>query len=413
MPRTPASVIDSRYAWMRLLMSVLVCTVGGVGMWSVVVVLPTVQADFGVSRADASFAYTLTMLGFGFGGILMGRIADRYGIFRPLVAGAFMLAGGYTVAAYAQNIWVFAIAHGVMIGLLGSSVSFAPMMADVSLWFQRRRGIAVAIVASGNYLAGTVWPPIVQSLVASYGWRLTHLAIGAFCLVFMLPLAFGLRRRSPLIGAAPKLSAVEANVRTPIPLNPAVLQGLLVVAGVSCCIAMAMPQVHMVAYCGDLGYGVARGAEMLSLMLGCGIISRLVSGVISDKIGGLATLMLGSILQAVALVLYIPFDGLMSLYVISALFGLFQGGIVPSYAIIVRDNFPPQQAGTRVGITLTATLVGMALGGWLSGAIFDWTGSYQAAFINGFLWNLLNIAIVAGLMWRQRSVRHRVIASVA
>jgi MFS family permease len=163
-----------------------------------------------------------------------------------------------------------------------------------------------------------------------------------------------------------------------------------------------MPQVHIVAYCGDLGYGVARGAEMLSLMLGCGIVSRIASGFIADRIGGVRTLLLGSLLQGAALVLYLLFDSLFSLYVVSALFGLFQGGIVPSYAIIVREYFPPKEAGTRVGLVLMATLVGMALGGWMSGAIFDLTGSYQAAFLNGLAWNLVNVSIVSLLLLRSR-----------
>jgi MFS family permease len=161
-----------------------------------------------------------------------------------------------------------------------------------------------------------------------------------------------------------------------------------------------MPQVHIVAYCGDLGYGVARGAEMLSLMLGFGIFSRIASGFIADRIGGVATLLLGSTLQGVALLLYLFFDGLASLYVISALFGLFQGGIVAMYAIIIRDYFPPQEAGTRLGIVLMATLLGMALGGWMSGALFDFTGSYRAAFVNGLIWNLLNVSIAVWLLMR-------------
>src|SRR6185437_12338993 len=186
------------------------------------------------------------------------------------------------------------------------------------------------------------------------------------------------------------------------PFSLGTLQTVLCIAGICCCVAMAMPQVHIVAYCGDLGYGVARGAEMLSLMLACGIVSRLISGMVADRIGGLRTLLIGSLLQGTVLFLYLWFNGLTSLYVISALFGLFQGGIVPSYAIIVREYFPPSQAGTRVGLVLFATLVGMAFGGWLSGAIFDLTGSYRAAFINGLAWNLTNASIVAFLLLRAR-----------
>jgi MFS family permease len=188
-----------------------------------------------------------------------------------------------------------------------------------------------------------------------------------------------------------------------LPINVALV--LLIVAGVACCVAMAMPQVHIVAYCTDLGYGPVRGAQMMSLMLGFGIVSRLLSGAICDRIGGLRTLMLGSVLQGLALLLFLPFDGLVSLYVISILFGLFQGGIVPSYAIIVREHFPTANVGVRVSLVLTATMVGMALGGWMSGKIFDLTGSYDAAFVNGIAWNLLNLTI-AFTLWRRKRARH-------
>jgi MFS family permease len=198
------------------------------------------------------------------------------------------------------------------------------------------------------------------------------------------------------------MAAVGTLRHEAMPFSPTTLQALLCVAGIGCCVAMSMPQVHIVAYCGDLGYGPARGAEMLSLMLGFGIVSRVASGFIADRIGGVRTLLLGSVLQGTALFLYLFFNGLTSLYVISALFGLFQGGIVPSYAIIVREYFSPREAGTRLGLVLMATLIGMALGGWMSGAIFDLSGSYQAAFLNGLGWNLLNLSIAAWLLLRSR-----------
>jgi MFS family permease len=405
-PPTPDCVIDSRIAWLRLAATVAIGTIGTVGMWSVVVVLPAVQAEFGVDRGTASLPYTLTLVGFGIGGILMGRLSDRYGVARPLAGASFALALGYLLTALAPSLFVYAMVHGVLIGMLGSSAAFGPLLADISHWFRRRRGLAVAITASGNYLAGTVWPPIVQQLIESVGWRSTHMIIGAVCLVTMLPLTRVLRRRPPPGDPEPAAAAAAgallpaSGARRHIDLSPRALQTLLVIAGLSCCVAMAMPQVHIVAYCGDLGYGPAVGAQMLSLMLGFGIVSRLLSGWIVDHIGGLRTLLLGSGLQAVALVLYVPFDGLTSLYVVSALFGLFQGGIVPSYAIIVREYFAPREAGARVGVVLMATLFGMALGGWMSGVVFDLTGSYRAAFINGIAWNLLNLSIVVWLLRR-------------
>ena len=274
-------------------------------------------------------------------------------------------------------------------------------MADISHWFMRRRGIAVALAASGNYFGGTIWPPVVQHFIAADGWRATHTGIGLFCLAAMLPLALTMRRR---IEAHDTQAAGDSAAlrQAALPLSPAALQTLLFIAGVACCVAMSMPQVHIVAYCGDLGYGVARGADMLSLMLGLGIISRVASGFIADRIGGLGTLLLGSFLQGCALLLYLMFDSMFSLYVISGLFGLFQGGIVPSYALVVREFFSPKEASTRVGIVIMGTVFGMALGGWLSGEIFDLTGSYQAAFLNGLAWNLLNLTIASFLLLRSR-----------
>jgi MFS family permease len=293
------------------------------------------------------------------------------------------------------------VAQGLLVGLLGTSATFAPLVADTSRWFDRRRGIALAICMSGNYTAGAFWPPVMQHFIDAVGWRQTYIGMGVFCMAAMVPLAFALRRRPPLLPpAAAAVAGTGPSPQRPLGLPPNLLLALLCVAGVSCCVAMSMPQVHIVAYCGDLGFGAARGAEMLSLMLGMGVVSRLVSGWISDRIGGLRTLLLGSLLQGMALLLFLPADGLVSLYVVAGLFGLFQGGIVPAYALIVREYFPPQEAGARVGTVLMATLLGMALGGWMSGAVFDLTGSYRAAFLNGIGWNLLNLTIVGGLLWR-------------
>jgi MFS family permease len=394
---------DSPYAWVRLFVSLIIGTVGSVGMWAVVVTLPAVQADFGVARADASLPYTLAMIGFGLGTVVLGRLVDRFGIVLPAVGATLTLGLSFIASGYAPSLTTFAIAN-LLIGA-GSAATFAPLIADISHWFTRRLGIAVAICASGNYVGGAAWPPIVQRLVEAGGWRQTQIVIGAVCIAAMLPLAAMLRRRLPahqVRAAAARAGATSASLG----LSPAALFTLLCIAGVACCVAMAMPQVHIVAYCGDLGYGPARGAEMLSLMLGFGIVSRVASGFIADRIGGVATLLIGSVLQGVALLLYLLFDGLASLYLISALFGLFQGGIVPMYAVIVRTYFPPQLTGTLVGLVIMSTIGGMALGGWLSGAIFDLTGSYWQAFANGAAWNVLNGTIAAFLLLRGRRLRH-------
>jgi MFS family permease len=393
------SDLDSRHSWFRLAVSLVLATIGGIGLWAPVVALSVVQQEFGVGRAGASIPYTLTMIGFGIGGVLMGRVADRFGIVVPLVLGSVLLALGFFAAAAAPGYWWFVAAQAGLIGLLGVATTFGPLVADVSLWFQKRRGIAVAIVACGNYLAGAMWSPLLTSAIAAYGWRASFVVIGVISLVTMVPLSLLLRKRlAPEQQPAP---AAQATGRSGTPL----LQGLLILAGLACCVAMSMPQVHIIAYCGDLGYGATAGARMLSLMLGFGVVSRLLSGYLSDRIGGVGTLIIGSMLQCLALLFYIPFDGLASLYLVSALFGLAQGGIVPSYALIVRDYFPAREAGFRISVVLTATVFGMALGGWLSGLIFDFTGSYRWAFLHGIGWNLLNMSIAFWLLFRKGGFR--------
>lgn len=409
----PSSSRETPYAWMRLFASLALMTLGGSGMYAITVMLPAVQVEFDVSRSMASLPYTVTMVAFGLGGILMGRLSDRHGVITPLMIGACALGLGYPLAAAAPGIWSFTLVHGLFIGMLGAAATFAPLVADTGQWFDKRRGIALAICMSGNYLAGAVWPPVVQHFLEDAGWRATYVGMGVFSLLAMLPLLLCYRRR-PLNLSASAATPVRdtlarhireiaaSDPRRPLGMSPGVLQSLLSLAGVACCVAMAMPQVHIVALCGDLGYGLARGAEMLALMLGMGIASRLISGWISDHIGGLRTLWLGSLLQGIALLLFLNSSGLASLYLISGLFGLFQGGIVPSYALIVREYFAPAEAGARVGTVLMATLLGMALGGWVAGALYDLTGSYDAAFLNGIAWNALNLSIVTMLLLRAR-----------
>ncbi len=387
-------------------------TISSSTMYVVSVVLPSVQKEFGVARADASLPYTLLMIGVGVGGIFMGRLADRRGVMLPNLIGAAGLAIGFVLAGMSGGIVSFALIHGLLLGLAGASATFSPLVADTSLWFVKRRGIAVAICASGIYLAGAIWPPIVQHFVETVGWRQTYIGLGIFCALSVPPLALLMRARAPaLAAAAPSPRGATPSTR-PFGLSMNAAQLLLCLAAIACCVAMSMPQVHIVAYCGDLGYGAARGAQMLSLMLGCGVVSRLVSGAICDRIGGLRTLLLGSLLQGTALLLFLPFDSLTSLYIIAGLFGLFQGGIVPSYAIIVREHFPASEAGARVGSVLMCTLLGMALGGWMSGKVFDLTGSYHAAFLNGIAWNVLNLSIALFLIGRTRgAIGRRILAA--
>ena len=390
---------DSRQAWTRLGIAVVIGSLGSVGMWSVVVALPVVQAEFAASRGTASLAFTMVMLGFGLGGVLTGKITDRFGIVTAIGLGIGILGLGYIGAGLSTSLWQFILVH-FAIGL-SSSATFGPLMAEASHWFDRYRGLAVAIAASGNYIGGTIWPPLVNWGMQTYGWRPTHIAVGIFTAVAMTIALLALRMQ---MGAATRRSHVNAPPpRIDLQLSTNTLTAILSIASIACCVAMSMPQVHIVAYCGDLGYGAARGAEMLSLMLGFGIISRIGSGFLADRIGGIRTLLIGSIAQGSALLFYLFFDSLASLYIISAMFGLFQGGIVPSYAIIVREAMPASQAATRVGIVIFASVFGMSFGGWISGYIFDATGSYAAAFVNGLGWNALNITIMVALLLRARS----------
>ncbi len=394
---------DSGKAWMRLALALVIGSIGSVGMWSVVVVLPVVQAEFGATRGAVSLAFTLTMLGFGLGGVATGKITDRFGIVAAMALSITFLGLAYVLAGLSTTLWQFIAVH-VLIGL-GTSATFGPLMAEASHWFERYRGLAVTIVASGNYVGGTIWPPLVNWGVQSAGWRTTHIAIGIFCAVAMTIMLLLLRAQ---IGRATQRSHANAPPpRVDLRLSTNTVTAMLCIASISCCVAMAMPQVHIVAYCGDLGYGVARGAEMLSLMMAFGVVSRIGSGYLADKIGGIPTLLIGSVAQGFALLFYLFFDSLTSLYIISAMFGLFQGGIVPSYAIIVRESMPAREAATRVGIVILASVVGMSFGGWVSGVIFDATifdatGSYAAAFLNGLGWNALNITIMVALLIRSR-----------
>lgn len=400
-----SSYHDKPYSWFRLSICMLIATVGSVGMWSIIVVLPLIETEFGVDRAAASLPFTAIMIGFGLGNVIVGRLVDRLGIFIPMLGSIFLLSSGFYLTTLVTNIWQFAALQGIFIGL-GTGACFGPLMSDISHWFSKRLGIAIAAAASGNYFAGMIWPLLLKGIIETEGWRAAQETISITILIVMVPLAFLLRRKRPVDEIATvHMDLQPQTARKSANLSPGVLQFLLIIAGVSCCVAMSMPQVHIVAYCVDLGYGIVRGAEMLSLMLGGGILSRLMSGILADYIGGIRTLLLGSILQCIALFLYMPFDGLVSLYVVSFVFGLSQGGIVPSYAIIVREYLPAKEAGQRIGLIIFSTVVGMALGGWLSGLIYDLTHSYDAAFINGIAWNFVNIAIMTFILFRSKSNR--------
>ena len=404
----PGFALDGRASWIRLGISLLAAAVGGGAMWSIVVLLPAMEAEFGVDRGEASLAYSATMIGFALGSLGVGRSVDRFGIGPAMGVSALVAALAYAGSALTGNFLVLAGLQ-FLIGV-GGAATFGPLVADISLWFGRRRGVAVAVVAAGNYLAGVVWPLVLAPLVETHGWREATWVLAAAMVLLLGPLSLLLHARVPADAEGEAAAAAQA-ARRSAGFTPGGLQALLCVAGIACCLAMATPQIHVVAMCVDLGYGPTAGAGMLSLMLAGGIVSRLASGVIADKIGGAPTLLIGSVGQMISLALYLPFDGLVPLYIVSLIFGLSQGGVIPSYAIIVREMLPAREAGARVGLVIMATIFGMAAGGWMAGWIHDLSGSYKMAFLNGVAWNAVNIALISFLILKANKARPRAVAA--
>ncbi len=376
-------------------------TIGASAMYAGIMVLEPAAIEFRSGRGAASMPYASVMAGYAIGGVVMGRLADRNGILIPALLGSLALPAGYLLCAHAQSIIEMCTVLAILCGFLGASFTFAPLVADTSLWFTRRRGLALGIVISGNYAAGALWPPVMQHYFDQQGWRETFSDLAFFAVCTMLPLALLLAKRAPAGQGVDDVEAVKQSQRR-LAMTPTTLQCLICAAGVGCCVAMAVPQVHVVPYVLDLGHPAARGAEMLGLMLGFGVVSRIASGWLSDRIGGLKTLLIGSGLQALVLVAFLGDNGLSWLYGVSIAFGLSQGGIVPSYAIILRTFLPASEAGWRIGMAMLSTVSGMALGGWIAGLLYDITGSYQASFANAILFNILNLAIAYHLLKRAR-----------
>jgi MFS family permease len=399
-------ILDTAYSWQRLLVALVIGLVANAGMWAVVVIMPTVEAEFALTRAETSLPYMLSMLGYGLGNFIIGRWVDRVGIATALIGASFGIAVSFFAATQASDIGALAAVHFIL-GLF-AAVGFAPLMSDISHWFLKWRGTAMALVASANYLSGAVWPTVLAGVLAQSGWRAVYLTLAVITVVVVPFLAMLLRRQVPdaAVWATVETISNSANIS----MSPARLQICLGFAGVACCVAMSMPQVHIVSYCVGLGYGPVAGAEMLALMLFGGVLSRIFFGLLSDRLGGVRTLLLGSALQCLGLAFYLPYDGLVSLYTVSLIFGLSQGGIVPSYALIVREYMPAKEAGARVGFVLMMTIWGMALGGWMSGWIYDVSGSYQMAFLNGIMWNLINIGLVVALFFRKPAPHHPIAA---
>ncbi len=391
---------SSPYAVVRVINSLLMMTVALCGMYASVMVLEPVTREFQVGHGAGALPYTLYMTGFGLGTIVLGRFMDRFGIPVLAVTASICLPSGLYIVSHAENFWVFTLSLSVLCGFLGGAFAFGPLTADISHWFTRRRGLAIGIVTSGSYLAGALWPPILQSWIDSSGWRQSLVWL-AWCSLSMLPLSLVYLKRNR-DDSAINQAADRENWSRPLDMTAGQLQVALCVAGIGCCVAMSMPQIHLIPHVIDLGFDARDGAWMLSIMLGSGIVSRVASGFISDRIGGIRTLLLGSSLQALVIFLFIFVDTLTSLYLAAIAFGLVQGGITPSYMLIVRRFFRPDQAGSRIGLLFVATVGGMALGGWMAGALYDLSGSYTLSFINVIAFNIMNLAIVFYLLRRDK-----------
>ena len=406
--------VETPYGWVIVIASVALMAIGFGGLYLIVVALKPIAAEFDWPRTIPSLANSLGWAGAGIGGIAFGMWADRRGIFLPMVLASVMIGAGLVASGFATGMTSLFLAQGVLLGLCGNGATFSPLMANATRWFDRRRGVAVSIVASGQSLAGGVWPPIFQWGIENHGWRETMIAYGVFVTSAMVPLSFFLRRPAPKPSVQSILAANHRSVDGRVlglPNN--LVQGLLGLAIFSCCIAMAMPMVHIVAYCTDLGYSANRGAEMLSVLLASGFVSRLGYGIIADRIGGLKTLLIASSGQALMLSAYSWVESQFGLYMVSALFGLAFGGIVPSYAIVVRELFSVREAGWRIGTVYLFGTLGMAAGGLLGGVIFDAVGHYQAAFLVGVAANLVNLGLVSALVWRQGDAGPRPVPGVA
>lgn len=400
------SSVEQPYGWVVVAASFLMISTAMGANYLAIVGLTPVAAEFGWPRWIPSLAYSAIVLGAGLGGVAIGWWGDRRGLAIPLFLSPFMVGGGALIVSQSQSALPMLLACGLMIGFFGNGVAFAPIISHITKWFDRRRGIAVAAVTAGQSMAGAAWSPAFNWMIESWGWRETWFWYGVIAFLVILPLGFLIRRRPPHLPRRGRIfqpgdAAGDGGVTFPVRLPPNVAQIVLCLAIVGCCVAMAMPMVHIVAYCTDLGYGSARGAEMLSLLLACSVVSRLAFGWLSDRIGGLMTILIGSSLQAVMLFFFMIVDSLAGLYIVSALFGLVFGGIVPAYALATRQLFPVRDAGWRIGVVFLGGYIGMASGGFLGGWIHDLTLTYEMAFLVGILFNIINL-LALGVLFLSR-----------
>ena len=388
-------------------MSLAILAIAFGGPWIAVVALKAIAAETGGARSIPSFASSLAWFGAGLGGIGMGWLADRYGVRWTVMFGATMIAVGLAISVYGQDLLGKAVAlyvgHGLFMGLLGNAGLNAPLYVYVSRWFDRRRGSALALIASGQYIAGALWPPIFERIIDGYGWRQTMLMFAVFQVAIIVPLAFVFLKRPPEVPHPPVAVTAGAAKPTVLGWPPNVVFGLLMVAAYCCCVPMSMPQSHLVALCTDLGILPSHGAAMLSVLLGTAFFSRQAWGWISDRIGGLMTVLIGSAWQFLAVVALTLTQDEVGLFTVSALFGLGFSGIIPAYALTARELFPAREAGWRIPLLLFCSGAGMASGGWFAGLLYDHFGYYAPAFVAGLMFNAVNLLLIGTLVWRRSS----------
>jgi MFS family permease len=402
-PSSGTHSIETRTSWVVASISLLLLGLSFGGMWITAVGLKAVAADMGGTRAVPSLATSLAWLGSGAGGILMGRIANRYGVRWTVIAGSLMMAVGLIISANATQPWQLYVGHGLFMGLIGNSGLNAPLMVYASRWFDRRRGSALALISSGGYLAGFVWPTLFERSIAIFGWRSTMTGFALFQFALIVPLAVVFLRAPPDTAIADGAFAESASKRTVFGWNANVVFAMLAFASFLCCVTMSMPQQHMVAFCTDLGLSATLGAAMLSVLLGMGFFSRQAWGWVSDRIGGLVTALLSSGLQGAAMTGFLFAQGEFSVFTVSAAFGIGFSALIPAYILTIRELYPVSEAHWRVPTLMLLSGAGMATGGWLAGYLYDLHGYYTPAFLTGVAFNLANMALLFMLVVRQRS----------
>jgi MFS family permease len=397
--------IDGREAWQVTIAALVIASVALGAPYIVTVALRPIAEDLGGFRSVPSGASSLALLGTGVGGLAMGWVAERIGVRLTVMFGAAMVLAGLALSSGGQ-VWQLYVGHGLLIGFLGNGAINAPLYVYVTRWFERRRGTALALIASGQYLAGAFWPPLFERAMAAYGWRMTMLAFGVLVAVVVVPLALIFLTPAPVpprgVGTADGASRKSGLV---LGLKPNVTFSLLAGAAFICCIPMAMPSAHLIALCGDLGMAPARGALMLSVLLICAFISRQFWGWLSDKIGALMTLIIGSGAQAAATVGFIFTQDEAGLFAVAAAFGLGFAGLIPAYILAARQYFPAHEASWRVPTVLLTGMSGMAAGSWMGGVIYDYFGFYAPAFTTGLAFNLVNFAVISFLLLQSRRMQ--------